>query len=260
MLNENECREIAFALLNACRDCKPIPKPSQRYPGLEVKDGYRIQDLWAKEKAVGGAKLVGHKIGLTSKAMQRTAQLAEPDHGKIFNDCVYADGSRLNASSFINARLEMELAFILGDDLEGPDTQLYDVVRATEFVVPALEVNDFRTDMPRTIADTIADNAAFGAIVVGGRPVRPQEVDLRWVGATLARNGVIEESGLSAAVMGHPAISVAWLVNKLYTLGCKLEKGQIVLAGSFARPVDIEAGDIFHADYGPLGSIGVVFA
>jgi 2-oxo-hept-3-ene-1,7-dioate hydratase len=155
--------------------------------------------------------------------------------------------------------VEVELAFILGDSLEGPDVQLHDVLEATEFIVPALEINDFRTQMPRTIADTVADNAAFAAIVVGDKPIRPREADLRWIGATLSRNDVIEESGVSAAIMGHPAASVAWLVNKLHTLGEKLEKGQIVLAGSFARPVDISAGDVIHADYGPLGVIGMSF-
>ena len=132
-------------------------------------------------------------------------------------------------------------------------------MRAAEFVVPALEIIDYRTLTPRAIADTIADNAASGGIVVGGRSVRPFDVDIRWVGATLSKNGVIEESGVSAAIMGHPAAGVAWLVNKLAAVGERLRKGQIVLGGSFTRPVDIEAGDVIQADYGPLGAIGVAF-
>jgi 2-oxo-hept-3-ene-1,7-dioate hydratase len=127
-------------------------------------------------------------------------------------------------------------------------------------VVPALEVIDYRTEVPRAITDTIADNAAFGAIIVGGRPIRPFDIDIRWVGATLSQNGVIEESGVSAAIMGHPAAGVAWLANKLHAVDAKLEKGQIVLAGSFTRPVDIKAGDVIQADYGSLGAIGVSFA
>ena len=259
MLNENECREIAHALLNAGETREPLAKPSQSHPALEISDAYRIQDFWAEAKSTGGARLIGHKIGLTSRAMQRAVQIAEPDYGRIFSDAVYGDGARIAATNFINARVEMELAFIMGSDLEGSSVQLYDVLRATEFIVPALEICDFRTQMPRTIADTVADNAAFGAVVVGS-PIPPGEVDLRRVGATLSRNGVIEESGLSAAVMGHPAASVAWLANKLRALGGKLEKGQLVLAGSFARPVDIRAGDVIHADYGPLGTIGMSFA
>lgn len=259
MLNENECRTIANAFLSAKVNCAPIMRPSQSYPAFEITDAYRIQHFWAEAKNARGARLIGHKIGLTSKVMQRTAQITEPDHGKIFSDAVYYDGARIEASAFINPRVEVELAFIMGDDLAGPSVQLDDVLRATEFVVPALEINDFRTHMPRTIADTVADNAAFGAIVLGDNRFRPEEVDLRWVGATLSRNDVIEESGISAAVMGHPAASVAWLVNKLYALGEKLEKNQIVLAGSFARPVDIGPGDFIHADYGPLGTINISF-
>jgi 2-oxo-hept-3-ene-1,7-dioate hydratase len=258
MLNENECREIAHALLSAGENRRPIMKPSLNYPALEIGDAYRIQNFWADEKIAKGMRLIGHKIGLTSKVMQRTAQIDEPDYGRIFSDAVYDNGAQIEASGFISARVEMELAFIMGDDLEGPDVQLYDVLRATEFVVPALEINDFRTQTPRTIADTVADNAAFGAIVVGS-PVPPQEINLRWVGAALSKNGVIEESGLSAAVMGHPAASVAWLANKLHSLGEKLEKGQLILTGSFTRPVDIRAGDVIHVDYGFLGVIGMSF-
>ena len=162
-------------------------------------------------------------------------------------------------SAFLKPRLEVELAFIMGEYLEGPGARIYDVMRATEFVVPALEIIDYRTEVPRAIVDTIADNAAFGAIVVGGRPIRPMDVDIRWIGATLSKNGIIEESGVSAAVMGHPAAGIAWFVNKLHAVDARLEKGQIVLAGSFTRPVDIAVGDVIHADYGPLGAIGVSF-
>ncbi len=147
----------------------------------------------------------------------------------------------------------------MGHELKGPNAQVFDVMRATEFVTPALEIIDYRTEVPRAIVDTIADNAAFGAIVVGGRTIRPMDVDIRWVGATLSKNGIIEESGVSAAIMGHPAAGIAWLVNKLHAVGGKLEEGQIVLAGSFTRPVDIIAGDVIHADYGPLGAIGISF-
>jgi 2-oxo-hept-3-ene-1,7-dioate hydratase len=180
MLSEIECREIARSLLDAGINRVPIMKPSQTHPALEMADAYRIQDFWAEAKTRNGARLIGHKIGLTSRAMQRIARIAEPDYGRIFSDAVYGDGSRIEASLFIQARVEMELAFIMEDGLDAADAQLYDVLRAIEFVVPALEISDFRTPMPRTIADTVADNAAFGAIVVGS-PVPPGEVNLRWV-------------------------------------------------------------------------------
>ena len=259
MLTEEEHRRAAQALLGAEESRVPIPQLSKTYPHIEIEDAYRIQDLWAEGRIAKGARVAGHKIGLTSRAMQMASKMTEPDYGRILDDALFNDGAQIRADLFIKPRLEVELAFIMGEDLKGPTTRIYDVMRATEFIVPALEIIDYRTEVPRAITDTIADNAAFGAIVVGGRVIRPMDVDIRWIGATLSKNGIIEESGVSAAVMGHPAAGIAWLVNKLHAVGGKLEKGQIVLAGSFTRPVDIAAGDVIHADYGPIGAIGVAF-
>ena len=213
-----------------------IPQLSKTFPGIEIVDAYRIQDLWAELKMAPGVGIVGHKIGLTSRAMQMASKMTEPDYGRIYDDAIYNDGAQIPAGCFLKPRLEVELAFVMGADLEGPGKRIYDVMRATEYVVPALEIIDYRTEVPRAITDTIADNAAFGAIVVGGRPIRPMDVDIRWVGATLSKNGIIEESGVSAAVMGHPAAGIAWLVNKLHDVDAGLKKGQIVLGGSFTRP------------------------
>lgn len=259
MLTEAQRREGAEQILRAERERKPVPQLSKTFPQMEIADAYRVQDLWADARVANGARVVGHKIGLTSRAMQMASKMTEPDYGRILDDALYRDGARIKASDFIKPRLEVELAFIMREDVEGANVQVYDIMRATEFVTPALEIIDYRTEVPRAIVDTIADNAAFGAIVVGGRTIAPMDVDIRWVGATLSKNGVIEESGVSAAIMGHPAAGIAWLVNKLHAVGGKLEKGQIVLAGSFTRPVDIVAGDVIHADYGPLGAIGVAF-
>jgi len=259
MLTDEERRAAAQALLGAEENRVPIPQLSKTYPQIEIEDAYRIQDLWAEGRIAKGARVAGHKIGLTSRAMQMASKMTEPDYGRILDDALFNDGAQIRADLFIKPRLEVELAFIMGEDLEGPNTRIYDVMRATEFIVSALEIIDYRTEVPRAITDTIADNAAFGAIVVGGRVIRPMDVDIRWIGATLSKNGIIEESGVSAAVMGHPAAGIAWLVNKLHAVGGKLEKGQIVLAGSFTRPVDIAAGDVIHADYGPIGAIGVAF-
>lgn len=259
MLTDEERRSAAQALLGAEESRVPIPQLSKTYPQIEIEDAYRIQDLWAEGRIAKGARVAGHKIGLTSRAMQMASKMTEPDYGRILDDALFNDGAQIRADLFIKPRLEVELAFIMGEDLEGPNTRTYDVMRATEFIVPALEIIDYRTEVPRAITDTIADNAAFGAIVVGGRVIRPMDVDIRWIGATLSKNGIIEESGVSAAVMGHPSAGIAWLVNKLHAVGGKLEKGQIVLAGSFTRPVDIAAGDVIQADYGPLGALGVSF-
>jgi 2-oxo-hept-3-ene-1,7-dioate hydratase len=260
MLNENERRDAAEAILRAGQSRKVCPQPSKTWPGMTLEDAYDVQRLWAEARIAKGAKIVGRKIGLTSRAMQRASQMTEPDYGVILDDALFFDGARIQAGTFIKPRLEVELAFVMGEDLSGAGCQVHDVLRATEFIQPALEIIDYRTEVPRQIVDTIADNAAFGAIVLGGRTVRPFDVDLRWVGATLAQNGVIEESGVSAAVMGHPAAGLAWLVKKLAPLGGGLKKGDIVLAGSFTRPVDIASGDVIVADFGPLGSIGVRFA
>ena len=257
MLTDDERRRCAADLLRAERERKAIPQPSKTFPNIEIADAYLIQALWAEARIAEGARMVGHKIGLTSRAMQMASKMTEPDYGRILDDALYNDGAQIRADGFLKPRLEVELAFIMGEPLEGAGARMYDVMRATEMIVPALEIIDYRTEVPRAITDTIADNAAFAAIVVGGRPIRPMDVDIRWVAATLSKNGVIEESGVSAAIMGHPATGIAWLVNKLAAVNARLDKGQIVLAGSFTRPVDIAAGDVIYADYGPLGAIGV---
>lgn len=260
MLSEDERAAAAAAILQAERSREVCEQPSKTWPEMELEDAYAIQRLWAEARIASGAKIIGRKIGLTSRAMQMASKMTEPDYGVMLDDAMYKDGARIPAGTFIKPRLETELAFVLGEDLQGSGCQMHDVMRATEYVTPALEIIDYRTKVPRAIVDTIADNAAFGAIVLGGRIVRPFDLDIRWIGATLSKNGVIEESGVSAAIMGHPAAGVAWLVNKLAPLGDGLKKGDIVLGGSFTRPVDIASGDVIFADYGPLGAIGVSFA
>ncbi len=259
MLNKKLRQQAADSLYDADRQVKVIAQLSKTYDGIELADAYAIQQLWLDRRVKEGARLVGRKIGLTSRAMQMASNFTEPDYGYLTDDMMLADGAQIDAARYMSPRLEVELAFIMGQDLKGPGCTVADVMRATEFVTPALELIAYRTQVPRAIVDTIADNAAAGAIVTGGRMVRPFDVDIRWVGATLSKNGTIEESGVSAAVMGHPAAGMAWLVNKLALHGGGLKAGQIVLAGSFTRPVSAAAGDVIQADYGPLGSLGVRF-
>ena len=237
MLTDEERQRGADALLRAERELKPIPQLSRTFPGIELVDAYAIQGLWAQARVAQGARIVGHKIGLTSRAMQMASKMTEPDYGCLLDDMLWNDGAQIPAGRFLAPRLEVELAFVMGAPLAGPGARVHDVMRATEFVVPALEIIDYRTEVPRAITDTIADNAAAGGMIIGGRTIRPMDVDIRWVGATLSKNGIIEESGVSAAIMGHPAAGIAWLVNKLAALDARLEAGQIVLAGSFTRPV-----------------------
>lgn len=239
---------------------------SKRHPGMTMEDGYAISRAWVAMKLAEGRVVRGHKIGLTSRAMQQASQITEPDHGTLLDDMFFPEGSDIPFSRFIAPRIEVELAFVLGRRLQGPHVTIFDVLAATDYVVPAIEIIDARieqfdrhTRAPRKVFDTISDNAANAGIVTGGRPVKPDAVDLRWVSALLYKNGVIEESGVAAAVLNHPATGVAWLANKLAPWGEHLEPGEVVLGGSFTRPVNAVAGDTFHADYGPLGSIAFRF-
>ena len=239
---------------------------SKRFPGMTIADGYAVSRAWVKMKIARGRIVRGHKIGLTSRAMQQASQIDEPDYGTLLDDMFIADGSDIPATRFIAPRVEVELAFVLGKRLRGPGVTLADVLAATDHAVPAIEIIDARIEQfdrhskaMRKVFDTISDNAANAGIVTGGRPVKPDAVDLRWVSALLYKNGVIEESGVAAAVLDHPANGVAWLANKLAPWDECLEAGEVVLAGSFTRPVAAVAGDTFRADYGPLGSISFRF-
>ncbi|MFI8415055.1 2-oxo-hept-4-ene-1,7-dioate hydratase [Serratia sp. NPDC078593] len=236
------------------------------HPEITLEDAYAIQRQWVALKIAEGRQLKGHKIGLTSRAMQVSSQISEPDYGALLDDMFFNDGSDIPIARFIVPRVEVELAFVLAKPLRGPNCTLFDVYNATDYVIPALEIIDARshnvdphTQRPRKVFDTIADNAANAGVVIGGRPIKPDREDLRWVAALLYRNGVIEESGVAAAVLNHPANGVAWLANKLFPHDVALEAGQIILGGSFTRPVPARRGDTFHVDYGPLGCISCRF-
>ena len=259
--------DLAARLDAAERGRSQIGQFSLAHPVMTIADGYAIQRAWVDAKIAGGRKLIGRKIGLTSRAMQRSSNVEEPDYGALLDDMLFESGTDIPVDRFIEPRVEVELAFILKSPLEGPDCTLFDVLDATQWVTPALEIIDARieridraTGITRKVFDTIADNAANAGIVLGGRPVKPDAVDLRWVSALMYRNGVIEESGVAAAVLNHPANGVAWLANKLAPHGQRLEAGEIVLGGSFTAPIPARAGDSFHVDYGPLGAISVRFA
>jgi 2-oxo-hept-3-ene-1,7-dioate hydratase len=259
---DGELANIARRLYAAEQTRTPIRQLSLDYPDMTIEDAYTVQRALVALKVADGREVKGRKIGLTSKVMQRAVSIDEPDYGALFDDMFIEDGGRIPLGRYIRPRVEVELAFVLGEGLCGPGVTLFDVLRATEFVTPALEILDARVQMSdpetghlRTIVDTIADNAADAGIVTGGRAVAPLDVDLRWVAALLYRNEQIEESGVAAAVLNHPANGVAWLANRLARHGAHLDAGLIVLAGSFTRAVWARPGDTFHADYGPLGAI-----
>ena len=256
MLDPQRIEEIADELHQADRDRTTVPLLTARYPGMSIDDSYAVQALWARRRVAAGHRIVGHKIGLTSKAMQAATGITEPDYGVIFDDMVLQSGVTVPFDSYSNVRIEVELAFALARPLSGPDCTLDDVLEATEHVVPALEVLNSHIQLEgRTIVDTISDNAAMGAMVLGDKPVAVDAVDLRWVSALLYRNETIEETGVAAGVLNNPAIGVAWLANKLFQHGTTLAAGEVILAGSFTRPMWVERGDTVHADYGDLGAI-----
>ncbi|SDY33719.1 2-oxo-hept-4-ene-1,7-dioate hydratase [Pseudomonas sp. NFIX28] len=266
MLSLSDIQQAAARLDAAERNREQIGQLSLEFPGITIEDAYAIQRSWVEHKIRAGRKLVGHKIGLTSRAMQVSSNITEPDFGALLDDMLFEEGSDIPFQRFIVPRVEVELAFILGKPLKGPNCTLFDVLDATEWVIPALEIIDARiqqvdpqTQATRKVFDTISDNAANAGVVMGGRAVRPNDIDLRKVPAVLYRNGVIEESGVSAAVLNHPAKGVAWLANKLAAYDVGLEAGQIILGGSFTRPVAARPGDTFHVDYDQLGSIACRF-
>jgi 2-oxo-hept-3-ene-1,7-dioate hydratase len=258
-LTEAEREEAAQLLLAAEKNCQPVKQLSGTWPHITFEDAYAIQGLVQQRKMAEGRKLIGHKVGLTSKAMQRSSQIDEPDYGHLLDDMMIADGAKIPHENYCRPRVEIELAFIMGKSLKGPGVGLAEVLRATEYVVPAIEIVDARLQDPRKIFDTVADNGAAAGIVIGGRPVGPLDVDLRWVGGIMYKNSEIEETGVAAGVLGHPALGVAWLANKLGQHGVALEPGHLVLAGSFTRVVFAGKGDTLHADFGPLGGIAVQF-
>ncbi len=259
MMSEADRNKAADILLAAEKARKQAVQLSKTWPDITIEDAYAISTEVAGRKLAAGARLIGHKVGLTSKAMQRSSQIDEPDYGHLLDSMMIADGARIAHENYCLPRVEIELAFILGKPLRGPGVRLPDVLRATDYVVPAIEIVDARLMDPRKIFDTVADNGAAAGIVIGGRPVGPLEIDLRWVGGIMYRNSEIEETGLAAGVLGHPALGVAWLANKLGAHGVTLEAGHLVLAGSFTRVVFAKKGDTLHADFGALGGIAVQF-
>jgi 2-oxo-hept-3-ene-1,7-dioate hydratase len=259
MLSNADRIKASELLLEAERTRKPMQQLSTIWPDIGFEDAYAIQTLVQQRKIREGRRLIGHKVGLTSKAMQRSSQINEPDYGHLLDDMILNDGAKVPHANYCVPRVEIELAFLLGKPLRGPGVRLTDVLRATEYVIPTLEIVDARVQNPRKIYDTIADNGAAAGIVMGGRPIAPGDVDLRWVGGILYVNGEIEETGLAAGVLGHPALGVAWLANKLGEHGTQLEAGHLVLAGSFTRVVWAKQGDTIHGDFGPLGSVAVQF-
>ncbi len=266
MLEKHIIVELAQRLDQAEKSRTQIRQFSLEYPDLSIEEAYMIQKHWIHLKSKAGREVKGHKIGLTSRAMQVASDMKEPDYGALIDDMFFADGCALPIERFIAPRVEAELAFILGKPLSGPRCNIFDVLNAVEYVTPAVEIIDARiqrldpeTKATRKVTDTIADNAAGAGLLLGGRAFKPLDGDMRSITALMYRNGAIEETGIAAAVLNHPANGVAWLANRLAPYGDTLKAGEIILGGSFTRAVPAYAGDTFHVDYGPYGAISWQF-
>ncbi len=260
MLTDEQRRQVVTSLLKSHQTKVQGERPSEMFPDIQIEDSYAISSMVADEMVKRGSRIVGHKVGLTSKAMQASSKIDEPDYGYLFSDMLLSDGAVVQHSDFCVPRVEPELTFVLKEPLQGPNVGLIDVMNATDYVVPSIEIIDARVTEPRKIFDTVADNGAGAGIVLGGRPVRPDDFDLRRIGVAFYRNSEIEETGLAAGVLGHPAMAIAWLANKISEFGHIMEPGHLVLSGSFTRPVWADPGDTLLADFGELGSVAVKFA
>lgn len=266
MLDDATIASLAERLEEAERNRVTMTQLSVQHPEMTIAEAYAVQTAWRDIKLAQGHRLAGRKIGLTSRTLQKAQLVDEPDRGFYLESQLFTDGARIPMSRFIQPRIEAELAFTLAKPLSGPNVSLLDVLDATAWVQPALEIVDSRLDMrdpetgaTRKIVDAIGDNAANAGMILGGRPVRATDVDLRWVGAVLFRNGDVEETGISAAVMNHPAAGIAWLANRLAEHGEHLEAGLPILAGAFTRPIFLAGGDTIQVDYGPLGQVACRF-
>lgn len=266
-MTREETENAARRLFDAERHRKQIGLLSLEFPNAGLDEAYAVQSAFMQLKLESGRTAKGWKIGLTSKAMQSTLRINVPDSGVLLDDMFFCDTATIPADRFIEPRIEAEIAFVMKTGLKGPDVSVFDVLSATEYVTPALEILDTRilrmdpaTKKMRTIFDTVSDNAANAGIVTGGRAVRPLDMDMRWVGAIISRNAEIEETGLGAGVLNHPAAGIAWLANRLGTYGSSIAAGDVVLSGSFVRPVEARHGDTIVADFGRYGTVSVFFA
>jgi len=266
MLTQKQINTAADNLYAAEKNRKQIDPVTLTHDNMDMDDAYAIQAAWVNRKVSEGRKVVGYKIGLTSRAMQRVMKIETPDYGVLLDDMVFADDSELNTADFLDPQIEVELAFVLKKRLFGDDITPEQVLDATDYVIPAFELIAARsyrvhpkTAYTRTVFDTISDNAANAGIIMGGRKVKPREIDLRWAGAIVKLNGVVEQTGLAAAVLDNPARGICWIAKRFAPHGIALEPGQVLLSGSFTAPIKVKAGNVVTAEYGPLGDISVRF-
>lgn len=259
-LTRDQMEKISNELIEAEGACAPVVALTDRFPDVSYEDAYAIQLKTFDTRVRNGAVIVGKKIGLTSRAMQDQFNIREPDYGMITNTMVVREGAPIAMSSLIIPRIEPEIAFLLKEDLKGPGVNAANVLEATEGVLPAFEVIDSRyKDWKITVKDSISDNASAALMILAGKLTPIRDLDLRYVGLVLEKNGAVVSTGAGAAVLGNPAESVAWLANKLTEYGITLKKGEFVMSGSLVSAVKAEAGAHFRATFDRIGAVSVLF-
>ena len=266
-MNESDHAQAAADLLAAESSGAQIGLLTLKHPEMGMDDAYAVQNAIYRAKLAQGRKVVGWKIGLTSKAMQYALNIDIPDSGILFDDMVFEHGATVPKGRFIQPRIEAEIAFVMKSSIGGADVTRDDVLAATDYVAPSIEILDTRilradpdTGVTRKVYDTIADNAANAGVVLGDKKHAPDAFDLRWVGAITSRNDEVEETGLGAGVLNDPVESVVWLARRMAQYRQSIEPGQIILSGSFIRPVECPSGTDIHADFGAFGCVDISFA
>ncbi|MEM7116398.1 MAG: fumarylacetoacetate hydrolase family protein [Chloroflexota bacterium] len=249
MLTDTQRHEAAEMLNAAHRTHKQVPSLKKTFPEMEIEDAYRIQEIQVEQRVAVGAKIKGYKVGLTSKVMQELAGINEPDYGFLMDDMFIAEESTIDLNKFFWPNIEIELAFVMKHSLEGPNVNAADVIRATDFVLPAIEMVEKRVVERKGVVDTIADLASCAAVVLGGNPMLLTDIDIRAIQGAVIKNGELVTEGSSKAVMGNPVNAIAWLANKLHEFGVTFNAGDVILSGSFIRVVPTAAGDHFIARF-----------
>jgi 2-oxopent-4-enoate hydratase len=253
--------ELAEELWRAGTTREPVEPLTDRYPDLVIDDAYAIQSQVIERRTGAGARMVGRKVGLTSRPMQETLGVSEPDYGVILDDMMVEDGDLIPLDTLLQPRVEAELAFVLDRDLAGPGVTTANALAAIAGVLPSIEVVDSRIAGWRIkLVDTVADNASSGLLVLGGRMRPVADLDLRLVGVVVSRDGEVVDTGAGAAALGNPARCVAWLANKLATFGAGLRAGDVVLPGAVHRMVQVAPGDVFRAEFAYLGAVTARFS
>jgi 2-keto-4-pentenoate hydratase len=260
MLSVQTRDELAADLAQAERSREPITPLTDGNPSIDVVDAYEIQLINIRQRVAEGARVVGHKVGLSSKAMQQMMGVDEPDYGHLLDEMEVFEQTPVKAGRYLYPRVEVEVGFILADGLPGADCSEEDVLAATAAFAPAIELIDTRiSDWKIKLCDTIADNASSAGFVLGTQRVSPKDIDIKNIDAVLTRNGEVVAKGRSDAVLGNPVTAVAWLARKVESFGVRLQKGDIVLPGSCTRAIDARPGDRFVAEFDGLGSVRLTF-